>query len=159
MTRKPKTPKLRKVVVSDPEPEPPKPKVRRVRKVRKVKVKPAAEPAHKPRTKTDPMGLFQVDPWKLDSARVFHYGNALRWFMELGVKQVGINPDLSVEVHTSRGEVVTIPAIILVTRDRRYSFNYIRYKVIGKDTTDLVWEMDQYDREFGQLTRKWKAEA
>lgn len=161
------------------------PKVRpvRVRKVLKVRPQPTLKPVSKPtvtpkpvveprpvckvKTVHRPVGRprapdaitkpgLHLDPWMLDSARVFHYGNALRWFGELGLKQIGIRSDLSVEIHTYDGRVEVIPAIILVTRDRRYAFNFVGAKARGENTNELVWEMDQYDKEFVGFAREWE---
>ena len=120
-------------------------KVRKM-KVRKVKPMPAVKPIAKPKPVVRPVarpkpvkrtrtpkrapeggidGLFHLDPWKLDSSRMFHYANALRWFYTLGPKQLGIRPDLSVEVHTHDGRVEVIPAIVMVTRDARYAFGFV----------------------------------
>lgn len=152
------------------------PKVRPVKvrpvKVRKVKgpvkPKPVPKPVAKPKpvresrkperpAERSPDALIHLDPWKLDSSRVFHYGNALRWLYEMGVKQVGINSDWSIEIHTYDGRVEQVNAMVMVTRDRRFAHRYIQNKVRGLPTTELEWEMDLYDREFGKFLGTWKA--
>lgn len=148
--------KVLKAVVTDP-PEDPvrKAVVRPVVVPKPVQVtKPVAAPKPAP---VAPMAssVFQLDPWKMDPARVFHFGHALIWFLEMGVKQVGIRPDWSVEVHSHDGRVMVIPPIVMMTRDRRYALDYIRTVMNGKETNGLTWHLDQYDKELARLLKQW----
>lgn len=107
--------------------------------------------------KTDDTNPLNLDPFMLDTARAFHYGKALAWLDQLGgVKQVGIEHDWTLVIHTIHGTVVKIPPLVMVTRDRNYAMKHIRKVIEGEDLGEVTFNVDMYDREFHGLVETWK---
>ena len=102
---------------------------------------------------------LDLDPFMLDPARVFHYGNALVWLNQKGVKQVGIERDWTLTIHTSRGKVVKVPPMVLVTRDRRYAMEHLQSVINGDVREEATFHVDTYDKEFHGLIESWKDSA
>lgn len=95
----------------------------------------------------------------LDPARLHFWGHSVWTIAAIsGFKVARVHSDWSLTIRRHDKTLVRIPALVLCSRDRLHSKEYMQAAILGKPLDGIALELDDYDREFHQALKAWDDE-
>jgi hypothetical protein len=91
----------------------------------------------------------------LDASRLHFYGHSLQVLSSAGLKWARIHADWSITVGRYDGTRGRIPVGVLCSRDRLNASRYIQAVCNGASIEDIIFEVDEYDRELRAKVADW----
>jgi len=95
----------------------------------------------------------------LDPARLHFWGHSI-WSIAAfgGIKVARVHSDWSLTIRRPDNSLVKIPTVILCSRDRMHSKEYIQAAIAGKPLDEIHLAIDIHDKELSRALRAWKKE-
>ncbi len=102
-----------------------------------------------------PWDLSTLPKGTLGPSRIHFLGHSLQVLSQVGIRWVRIHSDWSVTIGRHDGTRGRIPALVMCSRDRLGSGQYITAVCLGRPTEGIELELDQYDRELLKALKRW----